>query len=154
MATYSNVVGNCGYVVDDHTHGSVKDGDSTRSKYVLEGGDVDRMPEHTFNGSRIEVKPGPTNLKGSWNPSADIVDQPTAFFPHGAAPSEPTVVQKVIARLKEAGINLYSKPDASASGLADILVKGFYNTEITNPGGGHDVLLILAECIADLNDSM
>lgn len=141
-----------GFIRDDQTHGSIKDSDSTRAMYRWEGGDVDRMLEHTFNGSRVEVSLGPTSLKGSWNPSADIVSQPTAFFPNNAAHSEPTIVQKVLARLEEAGVNVFNLPGLSASSLADCLAKRFYLSQETE--GGHDVRLLLADYIAELNASL
>lgn len=128
MAAYSNVVGHCGYVNDDQTRGSTQDLFSTT--------------------------PGPTSLKGSWNPSTDIVSQPTEFFPTGSAPSEPTIAERIIARLKEAGLALFFPPSISSSDLADSLAKWFYFGEERHPEGGHDVRLLLADCLAELNDSI
>lgn len=141
MATFttknmSNYEHGQGFIRGDHTHGTIKDGDSTQASCVWGGDDLGRMIERTFSGSRVEVRPGPTSLKGSWNPS------------------EPTIVERIIARLKEAGINLFFRPGTSASDLADLLAKGFYHAESTNPKGGHDVRLLLADCLAELNASI
>lgn len=147
------------HIRDDQTHGSIKDSDSTRAMYRWEGGDVDRMLEHTFNGSRVEVRPGPTSLKGSWNPS-EVHAKPVCFpLGHEEAftnaeltlnLSRPTL-SYVSDRLLEANINMFLAPPADVHTLVSLLMGHYQTSEALAASGGHDVRLLMADCLAELN---